>query len=102
MTFQRFEVVPPPVEERLFDILSKQAIVVMKMANTKFETFKTIDEQTVRRATRSSVSLLKPGSVPFVFFVLATWLRILHSLLLRLRARRMLARAGGCDKVKEN
>ena len=102
MTFQRFEVVPPPVEERLFDVLSKQAIVVINTANSKFETFKKIDEQTVRRATRSSVSLLMPGSVPFVLFVLAVWLRILHSVLLRLRARRMVTRSGVCDKLKES
>lgn len=100
MVFERFEVVAAPVEERLVDGISSQFAVLLQGFQTKFNHAQRIatDKQTVESVTRSAVKLLLPGSIPFLLFVCALFLRVLYMVLVRLRSRRMVERASESAK----
>tara|TARA_B110000858_G_scaffold190536_1_gene238618 strand:- start:3 stop:314 length:312 start_codon:yes stop_codon:yes gene_type:complete len=94
MVFERFEVVAAPVEERLVDGIASQFTVLLQGFQSRFNHAQRVaaDKQTVESVTRSAVKLVLPGSVPFLLFVSAMCLRVLYTVLVRLRSRRMLER----------
>ncbi|MDA9633341.1 hypothetical protein N9S81_00215 [bacterium] len=95
-TFQRFEVVSAPVEERLADSVAGQVAVILERLATHRKNFQHVagNKVVIEKATRSAIFLLSPGQLPFFFFATAFLLRVLYTVLVGVRARRMLERAG--------
>lgn len=94
--FQRFEIVSAPVEERLADSLASQATLIFERLSSHRDKIRTVtnDTRAIKHMAKSAVSLAMPGSLPFSFFVAAVLLRVLYVVLVGVRARRMLKRAG--------
>ena len=97
---RRFEVVPPPVEERLQKGIAGQVEATLQTYATllsSVETRKEIlknntntfldDTNRVKRVSHASVSLLSPTQLPGFCFLLAVLLRLLRYTLVRRLAR---------------
>lgn len=96
LVFDRFEVVSAPVEERLADSLASQTTLIFERLSSHRDKMRTItnDTRAIKHLAKSAVSLAMPGSLPFSLFVSAVFFRVLYVVLVGVRARRMLQRAG--------
>lgn len=102
---KRFEIVAPPVEERLQSGLIQQLEATVNTANSLFyglqnktttlrNSTSTLlsDQDLVHHISTTAIQLLSPTSLPGALFTIALVLHILHHLLVNKLARRMLAK----------
>ena len=91
----RFEVVPPPVEQRIARSLAEQWSAVTAGAGALLDgaAVPWLTAANVWRTAREATALLSPRALPGMLIAVALLLRVLHSWLARLLARRLLTRS---------